>query len=426
MSLERNSRQSAEGGQPAPEAMAIAPIFPQAANVALIILAVIACGAASWAAQDFLMPTATGVVVALALTPVVSVLEKLGLPTKIASFIVVVSIAGVCLGTLVAIAPGLSALIKDAPAIARTIEVKTRPVKAWLGTFQAATDKLDEVSQIRGGDAEKKTSAPIQSSGGAVLELAPKVMAQAIYALVLALFLISVREPYRKRLILLPSDHEHRLIMARIINESLAQVSDYLFTMTMINVGVAVAATFAFSVLGVPYAAVWGLAFGIASYVPYVGPTATIALCALTQLVTAPSIGEAVVPPLTLVLINFIESSFVTPWLVSRRIAVSSLAIFLTVAMLGWLSGPFAAIVAVPLLILFSAVARHVPGLESFAILLLAESETSLETKKSGMEKLFAAEIALRDDGMARRVWWRRLLPRKFFKPSDTPEVHAA
>ncbi|NOT39981.1 MAG: AI-2E family transporter [Alphaproteobacteria bacterium] len=397
--------------------------FPRSARISLVILAVIACGAAAWAMQDFLMPTATGVVLALALAPIVAGLERLGLPTIAASIVVIISIGAIIAGTAVAVAPGLSELVKDAPQIARTIERKARPVKEWLGAVQAATDKLDEMSKIPGGDSATQAVVPAQSSGGAVMELAPKVMGQALYAFVLALFLIAVREPYRKRIILLPSGREQRLRVARIMNESLSQVSHYLFIMTIINAGVAVAAALALTVLGVPYAVVWGVAFGIASYVPYVGPTVTIALCALTQLVAAPSIGEALVAPVALVVINFVESTFVTPWLVSRRIAVSSLGVFLTVAVFGWLSGPFAAVVAVPVLILFSAVARHVPSLEPFAILLLAENETNLDGKKTGMEKLFAAEQALSETTVERVVWWRRFIPATRNGAVDTPAV---
>jgi predicted PurR-regulated permease PerM len=387
----------------------MAPAFPPAATHALIVLAVIACGAAAWATQDFLMPTATAVVVAMALTPIVRTLERLGLPTVVASAIVVASIGAILAGTTIAIAPGLSQLVKTAPEIAETIERKARPLKEWLGNFQAATDKLDEVSKIRVDDGSTKLTAPVQSSGAAVMELAPQVIGQTIYVLVLALFLISVREPYRKRLIMLPANHGHRLKVARVLNESLAQVSHYLFVMTMINTGVALIVTLAFELQGVPYAAVWGLTFGIACYIPYVGPTVMIALCTLTQLVTAPTITQALIPSILLLIINFFEASFLTPWLVSRRIAVSSLAVFLTVAMFGLLAGPFAAIVAVPLLILFSTVAHHVPGLQPIAILLLPEDQTSLDTRKTGLQKLFAAEAALRAEDLPPPVWWRRV-----------------
>lgn len=408
MPAEKQSHQSAGPAKPVADQVKTASVFPPAAARALLILTIIACGAAAWATQDFLMPTATAVVVAMALTPIVRTLERLGLPTVVASAIVVASIGAVIAGTTVAIAPGLSELISTAPEIAVTIERKARPLKQWLGNFQAATDKLDQVSQLRTDDGSPKVSAPVQSSGAAVMELAPQVIGQTIYVLVLALFLISVREPYRKRLIMLPATREHRLRMARILNESLSQVSHYLFVMTMINTGVAVAVTLAFELQGVAYAAVWGLAFGIACYIPYVGPTVMIAICTLTQLVTAPTITQALIPSILLLIVNFIESNFVTPWLISRRIAVSSLAVFLTVAMFALLAGPFAAIVAVPLLILFSTVAHHVPGLEPIAILLLPEGETSLETQKSGLKKLFAAESALHAELLPPVVWWRR------------------
>ncbi len=413
MSAKKEARRGAErAAPPAVTAQVMAEAFPRSAKIALIVLAVVASGAAAWAMQDFLMPTASAVVIALALTPIVASLERLGLPTVAASIIVVTTIGAIIAGTAVAAAPGVSQLINDAPEIARIIERKARPLKAWLGNVQAASDKLDELSHIPGVDAVTKANAQSQSSGGTVLELAPKVIGQAIYAFVLALFLISVRERYRKRIIMLPSDREQRLRVARIMNESLSQVSHYLFVLTMINTGVAVAAALTFALLGVPYAVVWGVAFGLASYIPYLGPTGIIGLCALTQLVAAPSIHEAIIPPIALLIINFIESTFVTPWLVSRRIAVSSLGVFLTVAIFGWLSGPFAAIVAVPLLILFSAVARHVPDLEPFAILLLAENETILDAKKSGMTKLLATEDAA-DGVTAERAWWRRLLSRR-------------
>lgn len=394
--------------------------FPRSAKIALIILAVVASGTAAWATQDFLMPTASAVVIALALTPIVAALERLGLPTVAASAVVILSIGAIIAGTVMAVAPGMSELIENAPQIANKINEKARPLKEWLGNVQAATNKLDEVSTIPGG-THAIPVAPAPSSGDTVMELAPKVMGQAVYAFVLALFLISVREPYRKRLILISSEREHRLRVARILNESLAQVSQYLFTMTMINAGVAVAVAIAFAALGVPYAGVWGLVFGLASFIPYVGPTATIALCALTQLVATPSLQDALAPPIALLVINFIESTFVTPWLISRRIAVSSLGVFLTVAMFGWLSGPFAAIVAVPILILFSSVARHVPGLEPFAIMLLAENETAPDANKTGIAKLAAAESALESETVDRRPWWRRLLSFTARSPQPQP-----
>jgi hypothetical protein len=90
--------------------------------------------------------------------------------------------------------------------------------------------------------------------------------------------------------------------------------------------------------------------------------------------------------------INTIESNFVTPFLVSRRIAVSAIAIFLALALFIWLWGPMASILAVPLLILFHAIAKHVPSLQPYAILLQAENDQSDEVGDSARQRFFAAE----------------------------------
>jgi predicted PurR-regulated permease PerM len=280
--------------------------------------------------------------------------------------------------------------VRRAPEIAQTIEQKSRPLKEWLSTVQTATSKLEEVTQVQGDP--NTTVVPVQSSGGGVLEMSTKILGQTLYALALALFLIAARETYRKRLILLPTKRTNRLRVARIMNETLTLVSHYLFTMTLINIGVGVVTSVVFLLLGVPYAIAWGFLFGVASFIPYIGPTITIALCAVAQLVIAPTIEEAIAAPIALLVINFIESTFVTPWLLSRRLEVSSLAVFLAVAGLAWLWGPFAAILAVPFLIVFVAVARHVPGLEPWAVLLLADTEARSDVKETGRDRFFADE----------------------------------
>ena len=407
MSQKTQTSNEAGGASRYPDTAATPSVFSKPAERALIILAIIASVTAVWAMQDFLLPTATAVILALALTPVVKGLERQNLPTAIAATIVVLVTGAIITATAFAIAPGVADLIKSAPEISRKIELKTRPIKEWMSDIQAASEQIDDATKIQDVEGTTASAAPTQSPGGSVMEFAPQAITQVLYVVVLVLFLIVVREPYRKRIIMLPIGRENRLKVSLILTESLSQVSTYLFITTLINVGIAVAVTISFMLLGVPYAAVWGILFGVASYIPYVGPTAVMLLCAVAQLVTAPTIQGALLPPVILVVINFIESNFVSPWLVSRQCAVSSLAIFLTVALFGWFSGPLAAFVAVPLLILFSAVARHVPGLETFAVLLLAENETCLASQKSGLEKLFSEENALAGDRQ-HRPWWRR------------------
>jgi predicted PurR-regulated permease PerM len=406
------ANKEAEAAEPATD-NAVGPRGP------LIILAVIASIAALWAAQAIIVPTVMAVVLAMVLTPVVAMLESWRIPTGAAALIVVVAAAGIIAGSAMALAPGVSDWMKRAPEISRSIEQKLQPVKRWLVSFQAASNQLDKLTDV-GAPSDAATVVAAPSSSSSVIETAPAAIAQTLYVVVLALFLIGSRKIYRGRLIMLSSDRANRLRVARIMNESLEQVSGYLFTMMCVSIGLAIVTAICFAIAGIDNPFVWGVAFGAASIIPYIGPTAVILLCALVQFATQDTIGAAAVAPLILLGINTIESNFVTPFLVSRRIAVSAVAIFLALAVFIWLWGPMASILAVPLLILFHAIAKHVPSLRAYAVMLQAENDHAEEISPNARQRFFAAEAA------ASAPAWHAYLP-KFLRATPTtataPEV---
>ena len=62
---------------------------------------------------------------------------------------------------------------------------------------------------------------------------------------------------------------------------------------------------------------------------------------------------------------------------VSRRCALNTVAVFAAIALLGWMWGAMGAIVAVPLLILISTIAAHLPSLHWLEILLADDRPVS-------------------------------------------------
>ncbi len=353
---------------------------------AVVIMAIATCGAILWAGQAIFVPTALAVVLALILSPMVNALEKLRIPTSIASVLVVLFAMSLVAVAVAVLRPGVARWIENAPQISRAVEQKLVPLKSWLASFEAASSRLEKLTNVSGQPAVVART----DDGGSLIETAPAALAQTFYVIVLAIFLINVRKVYRKRLILLSSDRSERLRVTRIMNESFEQVSEYLFTMMCIGIGVAAVTALTFAIVGIENPLFWGTAYGIASLIPYIGPTSMILICAVVQFATQPTLADAAVAPLLLLGINAIEANFVTPLLVSRRIAVSAIAIFLTVALFVWLWGPASSIVAVPLLILFSAVAKHVPGLQPFAVLLQAENVNSNEIDNPARFQFFS------------------------------------
>jgi predicted PurR-regulated permease PerM len=147
--------------------------------------------------------------------------------------------------------------------------------------------------------------------------------------------------------------------------------------LAVIYAGVSAASAAMLALIGVPSAIVWGVVMGLASFVPFVGAPSVIALVTVVALLSFEDWPRIVAVPVALTIIHFSESQFLTPTFVSRRCALNTVAVFVSIALLGWMWGVVGAVVAVPLLILLSTIAAHLPSLRWLEVLLSDERPVS-------------------------------------------------
>jgi predicted PurR-regulated permease PerM len=358
-------------------------------RVCAIILVTIACLTGGIAAGSLLAPTAVAVILALVLAPIASVLERLGLWPGAAALITAVAIVGtIVLGTVI-FAPSVSAWMKRLPAFVTSVEHKLQPLEKQLAAMDRASQQIARATTP--GAASAIRVVPVQAPSGTtstaivttVASTAPNVLAEILYVTVLTIFLLSSRRHYTAQLILMPRRQADRVRMARICRDVKHRVSGYLFTLAMINIGLAIATTICFSIAGIPDPMLWGIAYGILNFIPIIGPTAIIAFSAIYGFATADTLMGALTPVIILLSLDTVEAYFVQPWLLSRRLVVSPIAIFVMVATLVWMWGAPAAITAVPILILLHTVMLHVPSMRPLAMLLATEDGHSLRASRA-------------------------------------------
>ena len=334
----------------------------------LVILVILASLAAAAIAGGLLAPTAIAVTFALVLAPVAGFLERMGVPAGPAAIVTVAVTVSVLGAGTAALVPEASNWLSQAPQVAQTIERKLRPITRQIAAVERASNQLAQA----GAPAVRS----VQVSDGFLLtaaKTAPGVIEEVVYITVLTIFLLAYRRRYTMQLILLPRSFPARLRMARICRDVNIRVSGYLFTLSLINIGLALVTAACFYAAQIPNALIWGIAFGLLNFVPIIGPTTVIIGAALVGFATGDTIAQALAPPLILLALNTIEANLVQPWLLSRRIIISPVAIFLMIVTLVWMWGPAAAITAVPGLIFFHTVALHVPSLRPVGILLATE-----------------------------------------------------
>jgi predicted PurR-regulated permease PerM len=346
----------------------------KACLIALLTIALLTGGVAAGA---LLAPTAIAIVLALVLAPVTHALERIYVPPAIAALLTVGATISILVVGGATFAPSVSDWVKRAPAIVSSVERKLRPLRRQLAAVESASQQIERATTGQRGTTVAQGSSESLVSGGALLTSVatsvPDVFAKLVYIAVLTVFLLSLRKHYTKQLILLPRRPANRLRVARISRDVRQRVSGYLFTLASINAGLVVVTALAFWIAGIPDPLLWGLAYGILNFIPIIGPTTIIVIAALVGFATAGTITDALLPPLILLAIDTVEAYLVQPWLFSRRLVISPIAIFVTVATLVWMWGPPAAIIAVPALILLHTVLMHVPSTKPFAVLLATE-----------------------------------------------------
>lgn len=342
----------------------------------LIVLAVCAVAGAGYLARDFLIPTAGAIVLALILTPVANTLERLRVPAALSAAASVTLLALLMAALLAFSIPALTNWIDQAPFLTYTLERKLEGVRKSLAVVQEVSKQVEQATSGAPSTPAQAAAPPekiVVREGTLLRDLAtttPGVMLQVFYAAVLAFLLLAHRNSARRQIMRIPASFNTRVRLARVMRDINERVGHYLFSLAVIYAGVAACATVALALLGFPNAVIWGALMGIAGFIPFIGPAVTIMLVALVALLTFDDWPRIVGAPAALLLIHVIEANFITPAFVSRRCALNTVAVFASIALLGWMWGGIGAIVAVPLLILISTIAAHLPALRWLEVLL--------------------------------------------------------
>ncbi|TMJ33016.1 MAG: AI-2E family transporter [Alphaproteobacteria bacterium] len=339
----------------------------------LIILAVCAIAGVGYVARDFLIPTAGAIVLALILTPVANTLERVRLAPTPAAAVAVLLLTLVLAGVLSLVVPSIADWAAQAPFLTLTLQRKLEGLRKSLAFMEELSARVEQAAAATATKAAEPAEKVVVHNRSLLQQLAsttPGVILQIAYAGVLAFMLLAHRNNYRRQILRIPLSFETRVRLARMMRDINERVGHYLFSLAVIYAAVAVLATVALALFGLPNALMWGVLLGIASFVPFVGPPVVIGLIGLAGLLTFEDWPRIAAVPAILVLIHFVESQFVTPAFVSRRCALSTVAVFVAIGLLGWMWGAVGAIVAVPLLILISTIAAHLPSLRWLEVLL--------------------------------------------------------
>jgi predicted PurR-regulated permease PerM len=167
-----------------------------------------------------------------------------------------------------------------------------------------------------------------------------------------------------------------------ISHEIQQQISNYLFSVSLINLGLGLIVGGGLYWLGVPNPAMWGMLIALLNFVPYFGPVAGISLLAVVGLLTFDNLWQALLPPAWYLLLHLLEANFITPVLLGRRFTLNPVVIFVSLIFWTWLWGVPGALLSVPILVSIKVICERVPSMSHVSELLTSESNSIFDNLK--------------------------------------------
>jgi len=216
------------------------------AEIALVILAALASIAVAKWAQPFLVPVTAGILIAYALKPVVTALERLHVHRVAGAVLVLVALTGIIVGAIGLVRDDAIAALSELPEAARRLRVAAQesarePRNPITHLRQAAAEVSRAAAEAVGAGPQTNVAAPpppaqTQEWAAAQSTKLLEALAELGLAALLALFLLATGDMFRKKMMRLAGPTlASRRITAEILDEIDGQVQRYLLVMLVTN-----------------------------------------------------------------------------------------------------------------------------------------------------------------------------------------------
>jgi len=230
-------------------------------------------------ARPVILPVFLACIAAITLKPLVRVLAFCRFPTVLSAAILVCLLMSAIGIGFYQLGHPASTWINDAPQ--RMTELRQR-VQKLLPTGRRLSEAAAAVTDLGATEAEKEAEqrkAPtvqVKDSHGptSLLNWTGVFLAGLGETLALLYLLLASGDLFLQKLVhVMPTLHDKKRAV-EISHEIQQNISNYLFSVSLINIGLGLVVSGGLYFMGVPNAAMWGVLVAVINFVPYFGPVA--------------------------------------------------------------------------------------------------------------------------------------------------------
>lgn len=337
-------------------------------TVSLVTLATIGVGSILYWGRPAFVPIMLALLLTLLLWPAVDALHRRRVPRFAGAALVLLSVVGGVAVTVQAVWSPARVWLDSAPQTLAMVERKIKPVARVLAKLEGVTDRATRLGSA--GPSQRTAVALAVPSSDGMIRVSREIAFATMTVFVLSFFLLSGGSTALAHTATAIADRAGARRLLEVANCVRVDVSRYVSTVALINLGLGVVTALMTAAWGMPSPILWGTMAAVLNFAPYVG--SAITLCALTVagLVVFGDLGTALAVGGCYLLLTAIEGQIVQPLLVGKRLDLSPTAVFLAMWFGGWFWGFAGILIAVPILVAVKASATRIPSWATVATLL--------------------------------------------------------
>jgi predicted PurR-regulated permease PerM len=332
-------------------------------------------------ARQVFIPISLAVFFAFLLRPIVSVLERTFL-RRIGAVILALAVAiAVVGGGAWSLTVQLKTLATEIAALSGNIERKLRVLTPQSGGSIAIVERtLERIAEsgetVENPDLKVRVIPERKTLGERYERIAPTVelMATSFLVIVLVFFLLQDRERLRDKVLRL-AGRANLTVTTQAIGETTHRISQYIFTLALLNIGFGVLIGIGLFALDVPHALLCAVLAGVLRFIPYIGAVISAALPTFLAVAVFPDWYTPIVVLVLFLVADQIIGGFIEPLVIGHRVGVSPIALLVSAIFWGWLWGPVGLILATPIAVCMTVTGEFIPALRPFSILFGASAD---------------------------------------------------
>ena len=346
-------------------------------QIVIVLLGVVAF---LFFARPVVLPVFLACVAGMTMKPIIRWLSDLHIPPPLSAAVILCLLAsGVGFGFFQLGRPAMNWL-NEGPQHMTELRQRVQKIVPRFGRFSEAAAAVSNLG-VADNETDKPRMVEVKTSRvpGTLINWTGTFLAGIGETLVLLYLLLASGDLFLQKLVRVMPTMRDKKRAVDISHEIQQNISNYLFSVSLINLGLGLVVSGGLYFMGVPNAAMWGVIVAVLNFVPYFGPVAGVLVLAAVGLLTFDVLWKGLLPPAWYLLLHLLEANFITPVLLGRRFTLNPVVIFVSLIFWTWLWGVPGALLSVPILVSVKVVCDRVPSMSSVSELLTSESNSIFE-----------------------------------------------